>query len=252
MCGSALVMGVRMHLPEAVFGSNRLVLTHVASGFCIAFTAEGALKCWARDSVVGDHVTARVAPAELPVWRQRMLASTLRTSTAVDWTFCCAQYGGDAAGLVDDASTTAEPCTSCTTSQMPSLPPPAMVMSGLVGLPSATASGHRRTRESSASGDAASAGSDAAEAEACAEVAAGHHDEAWRPHDGPGLDMQLLKRREQILWSADLPLYEDMLHDHGATPTRHALLAAPPSPCLGGGCAPCLDASLLRPTSSDT
>ena len=209
MCGSALVMGVRMHLPEAVFGGNRLVLTHIDSGFRIAFTAEGALKCWARDSVVGDHVTARVAPAELPVWRQRMLASTLRTSTAVDWTFCCAQYGGDAAGLVDDASATDEPCTSCTTAQMPSLPPPAMVMSGLVGLQSVTASGQRPKRETSASGD-----------EACAEVATGHHEEAWRPHDGPGLDMQLLTKREQILWSADLPLYEDMLHDHGVSSLR--------------------------------
>ena len=96
MCGSALVMGVRMHLPEAVFGANRLVLSHQASGFTLAFTAEGALRAWARDSVVGDATSyAKCAPAELPIWRQRMHAASMRTSTAVDWTFCCGDYGGE-------------------------------------------------------------------------------------------------------------------------------------------------------------
>ena len=66
MCGSALVMGVRMHLPEAVFGSNRLVIEHEASGFRLAFTAEGALRCWARDSVVGVNVTSVSAAEPVP------------------------------------------------------------------------------------------------------------------------------------------------------------------------------------------
>ena len=41
------------------------------------------------------------------------------------------------------------------------------------------------------------------------------HQAAWREHTGPGLDMALLKRREEILFSAEVPLYEDHLHDHG-------------------------------------
>ena len=43
-CGSALVMGVRMHMPDAVFGDNVLQLRHAASGVVVDFGALDALR----------------------------------------------------------------------------------------------------------------------------------------------------------------------------------------------------------------
>ena len=196
MCGSALVMGVRMHLPEAVFGDNSLVITHRESGFTLAFTAEGALKCWARDSVKGDHDSSsvRCAPAELPVWRKRMVASTMRTSTAVDWTFCCADYAGDEP-RAEDARIASAAATFCCAAA----PQQSGVMGGLVGFGSTSST---------------SAQKKAARARVVQPVP------AWRPHRGAGLDMDLLRQREEILWSADIPLYEDNLHDNGVSEVR--------------------------------
>ena len=61
VCGSALVMGVRMHLPEATFGANHLVLEHEASGIALGFTADGALRSWACNSVLTDRNQMRAA-----------------------------------------------------------------------------------------------------------------------------------------------------------------------------------------------
>ena len=200
MCGSALVMGVRMHMPEAVFGANALVLTHRASGFRLTFDAEGALREWARDSVIMESST-RVAPAELPVWRERMHAAKLRTTTAVDWTFCCADYAGDREEKASGEATSAPP------------PPAAAVVGGpLVGLltsarPSPVPSGQ------SCDGDA--------------KEGATATPTAWRPHCGPGIDMALLRRRDEIIWSADLPLYEDHLHDNGVSELRVRIRVMP-------------------------
>ena len=36
---------------------------------------------------------------------------------------------------------------------------------------------------------------------------------------------RLLRSREPILWSADVPLYEDALHDHGAVALRARIRA---------------------------
>ena len=43
---------------------------------------------------------------------------------------------------------------------------------------------------------------------------------AWAAHSGPGIDMAMLRRRDPILFFADLPLYQDDLHDHGHTESR--------------------------------
>lgn len=211
MCGSALVMGVRMHLPEAVFGGNRLVVTHEASGFRLSFSAEGALRCWARDSVADDHLTSRVAPANLPAWRQRMEASAMRTSTAVDWTFCCAAYAGDEAGVIG-ASSSADCAHGVTSAQAasampaPTAPAAPVATSGVISLQKL-----RPAREASPGilGVRPPAQADSGEDKAAV------HLSSWHAHTGNGLDMDLLRQREDILWTADLPLYEDMLHDHG-------------------------------------
>ena len=221
MCGSALVMGVRMHMPEAVFGANRLVLSHKESGFTLVFNAEGALRCWARDSVVGDATSyAKCAPAEMPVWRQRMHAASLRTSTAVDWTFCCGDYGGEreeeseggpdayGGGSSDDVACTGDAsevaCKGGSCGAPNNLAP---IMSGLIGLQK-TASGGGKKAPNTAGGSAGhGAGGEAPTRKP--------HGGEWREHRGPGLDMALLKRREEILYSAEVPLYEDHLHDHG-------------------------------------
>ena len=139
-----------MHLPEAVFGDNRIVLTHRASGFTLAFTAEGALRCWARDSVVEessaketDGARLRTSAAQLPAWRQRMLASTLRTSTAVDWTFCCGEYGGEPPEEANDDETILDAASmgcqvGCQDAGLAPMMSGLGGLGGLVGLPEAT------------------------------------------------------------------------------------------------------------------
>ena len=42
----------------------------------------------------------------------------------------------------------------------------------------------------------------------------------WAAHSGAGIDMALLRRRDPILFFADLPLYQDDLHDNGHTECR--------------------------------
>jgi hypothetical protein len=46
-CTMVVVAGVRMHLPEKLFGRNWLELHHEPSGICLAFDAMGALVSWA-------------------------------------------------------------------------------------------------------------------------------------------------------------------------------------------------------------
>ena len=170
VCGSALVMGVRMHLPEATFGANSLIIEHAQSGFALAFTADGALRSWARDSILTDRHMVRAAPADQAVWRSRVAAAQERASHGVDWTFCCADYGGDTGDAVADGR--GRNGASAPVLALPGLaPPPA--------------------------------------------PAAPVREAAWQVHEGDGIDMDLLRRRDPILWSAEVPLYEDHLHDQG-------------------------------------
>ena len=49
----------------------------------------------------------------------------------------------------------------------------------------------------------------------------------WSPHRGAGIDMALLRKREPILFFADLPLYQDDLHDNGASEARLRIRVMP-------------------------
>ena len=97
MCGSALVLGVRMHLPEAVYGRNRLTIKHRASGLVFSFTAEEALMHWARESHAHGSRALRVPAARLPSWVSRMSSAREASSVDVDWTFCCSTFSGGCA-----------------------------------------------------------------------------------------------------------------------------------------------------------
>jgi len=159
-CGSALVMGVPMHMPEAIFGSNHLTLTHAASGMAIRFSPEGALRSWARGSFEHGSRSVRVPDAARPAWRDNKLSAG---ALDVDWLFNCDDYIGDDVRLPAAAAA------------------------------AAPADGGGEPRE--AAGRAAPEGS------------------GWRAHSGDGIDWELLRRREPILWSCEAPLPEDCLHD---------------------------------------
>ena len=95
MCGSALVMGIRMHMPDAIWGANHVSLAHEASGLTVSFTAEGALLHWARDSVEHGSRDLRVPVANAAVWQERLRAAQKDASLDYDWTFRCDGYAGD-------------------------------------------------------------------------------------------------------------------------------------------------------------
>jgi hypothetical protein len=202
VCGSALVMGVKMHLPEATFGANKLMLTHEPSGFVLSFTAEGALRAWARDSVLSDReLHIRVAPAEKAVWRSRVAAAQERTSQAVDWTFCSGEYGGDDHGTGGGGGGGGGGVGG------------AGAATALPGLPKPALSAGATARSGAAGGGATSVRGAAAPSPSGARGPA----VVWREHEGSGLDMDLLRRRDEIVWSAEVPLYEDHLHDQGVS-----------------------------------
>ena len=50
---------------------------------------------------------------------------------------------------------------------------------------------------------------------------------AWGAHAGAGIDMALLRKREPILFFADLPFYSDDLHDNGASESRVRIRVMP-------------------------
>lgn len=52
-------------------------------------------------------------------------------------------------------------------------------------------------------------------------------DVSWSAHEGSGIDMAMLKRREPILFFADLPLYTDDLHDNGVSEARVRIRVMP-------------------------
>ena len=167
-CGSALVMGVRMHLPEAVFGSNHLTISH-ESGLTITFTAEDALMHWARDSVEKGSRSLRVPAAGLPAWTERMDAAQMRSSTDVDWTFSCSDFAGTC-GRRGSAA-----------------PPASRPLLGSLVLPVPVAS-------------------DQAAPDALPQDVWEAHHGSGLDKDGPA--GRLLRTPEPILWSAEVPLFE--------------------------------------------
>ena len=75
-------------LPEAIFGKNRLTVTHEASGRAFHFDAQGAITCWLRESDTNGSGGVRVISANLSSWKQVFDAEQAIGGTAdYDWTF---------------------------------------------------------------------------------------------------------------------------------------------------------------------
>ena len=202
-CGSALVMGVRMHLPEAVFGNNLIEVTHAASGATVSFRVEDALLSWARDSIEHGSRSVKVPPARLPQWEERMKTARRASSVDVDWTFCCSDYNGESRNA-----------------------PPAGAASG-VAAGTAAPKSTSAPRVVNQMGLISTKGPAAASTGAAATTPAPPPPPPpqWSPCSGAAMEPtgyagRLLRMREPILWSADLPLYEDWLHDHGVSQLR--------------------------------
>ena len=91
-CGSALVMGVRMHLPEGVFGHNWLRLTHEASGVELRFDITGALMRWVLLSVEHGSGGLKVTAAREGGWVSKWPA--MFQTQDYDWTYTTDYRGG--------------------------------------------------------------------------------------------------------------------------------------------------------------
>ena len=202
MCGSALVMGVNMHLPEAVFGANHVTLKHLASGFTLRFDAADALRCWARDSIQHGSRDLRVPPAAAAAWRERMAVARQRSSVDVDWTFRCDSYGPDGtlptdAALSTVALTSAKGCNAagCQRATPPArtgAAPPVAGGTSLITLKPSTAT---------------SAKQDALPLRPPPVKWALHTGEGLAPTSAAG---RLLRQQDPILWSCDLPIFFDL------------------------------------------
>jgi hypothetical protein len=211
-CGSALVMGVRMHMPDAVFGDNVLQLRHAASGVVVNFGALDALRARARDSVEQGSRSVKAPPARLPQWEERMRSARRATSTDVDWTFCCHDYIGEVHRAEAEAGGAEAP-------QAPRVAPPRAGPMGLID----TSAPVRRVGgakgggvKGAGCGDGGCDGGGKGEGEgsrsegAAAAAAAAAMAAEWVSCSGETLDPtgeagRMLRAPEPILWSAVLP-----------------------------------------------
>lgn len=141
-------------LPEAVFGHNKLTMTHESTGYQIKFDAEGALLEWLKNSLVAGSGGLTINAAELGSWRDKV-AQMSGDSSRPDWDWT---YSTTYSGISMDANEQPLP---------------------------------------------------------------------WAQHSGPGIDMAMLKRRDPILFFADLPLYQDDLHDNGHSECRLRIRVMP-------------------------
>ena len=71
-------------LPEAVFGHNKLTMTHESTGYQIKFDAEGALLEWLKNSLVAGSGGLTINAAELGSWRDKV-AQMSGDSSRPDW-----------------------------------------------------------------------------------------------------------------------------------------------------------------------
>lgn len=97
-CGSVVVKGTPMQLPEILFGNNALELHHEPSGFLLQFDARGALEGWVKLFTKGTFEVIKVREARQ--WQTR-LATPVRQQE-YDWTWgtdyagsCCQKGAGD-------------------------------------------------------------------------------------------------------------------------------------------------------------
>ena len=197
LCGAALIMGVNCHMPEAVFGQNSLTVTHLESGTAFDFDAEGALRMWAQHSSERGSRSIRCVHGRLASWRNKMVSAQLRTSVDADWTFDCEGYSGNACvggvGSIGSGEHT-RPSTPSISSGVdrPFVVSPHQMQLSVV---KSTRSIRAALREE--------------QGPPCRIPL------EWRAHLGNGIDMELLKRREPILWHATVPLFRDDMHDQG-------------------------------------
>jgi WD40 repeat protein len=177
-CGSALVMGVRMHLPEAVWGNNWVRLTHEASGTLLRFDTDGALLRWVLRSLKHGCGGIKVAVAKEGGWLTRYPAQY--KTQDYDWTYST-DYRGGAADMP-----TGE------------------------GARGAMA---RKDANDDAAGERDNCGCGGLAEHGGGAVCAGRQ---WQP-SGPGnINMALLQDHDApILFYRHLVLYEDFLHDNG-------------------------------------
>ena len=106
-CAMIVVGGVRMHLPEKLFGRSWLEVRHAESGTSLVFEAMGALQSWADLSIatLDESRAGRTAwtgksadRADLAAWANRWDgAARLRLREEYDWTYRTA-YRGDVLG----------------------------------------------------------------------------------------------------------------------------------------------------------
>ena len=229
VCGSALVMGMRMHLPEAVFGSCSLTLTHEASGLDHLLGGGGA-------PLLGSRLgRARQPRAAHPG------GAAARVARAHD-----RRSDEGRRRLRLDVLLRRLP------RRRRARPPPRRAAA-----PPAAGGGRRRRRRprpavtalaldllgslSPAVRPLATAAGPCGVDGPCAPRAAPPSHAAppppppppaWSAHRGRGLEAdgeagRLLRSREPILWSADVPLYEDALRDHGAVALRARIRVMP-------------------------
>ena len=195
-------------LPEAIFGHNRLTLTHEASGQTFQFDVNGALSSWVKHSNANGSGGLRVTSASLPSWKQ-VYAEQATVSAAInyDWTFSTDYCGTttdhrESVKMVNSASqdATQTETTSFIESSF------CTKVEYEAWLRSATRTG---------------TGTGTAEEEAAPRS-------PWRAHEGNGLDMAMLRRRDvPILHFVDLTLYEDDLGDNGDSRLRLRLRVMP-------------------------
>ena len=195
-------------LPDAIFGHNRLTLTHEASGRVFHFDAEGAIACWMRASAQKGSGGLQVTAAARPSWKAAAADETLiARKDDYDWTFSCDDYCGIT--RVASGGAGAEADSRC-------------------GVPAR----HPSFIESSFSTKVEY------EAWLCAQTgqvgatdagaAKATPDSPWTAHKGSGLDMAMLRRRDlPIEHYVDIPLYEDELDDNGESMVRLRLRVMP-------------------------
>lgn len=152
LCAMVVVGGVRMHLPEKLFGRSWFELHHEPSGICLTFDAMGALQSWAGLSVrtLDERRAGRTAWSgksadrlDRANWQARWdSTATLQRREEYDWTYRTVYQGelhvrrrqanvesGDARGNTRQTARSAEtvdywesfrPVCLCTTTRTPS------------------------------------------------------------------------------------------------------------------------------------
>ena len=193
-------------LPEAIFGKNKLTLTHEASGRAFHFNAQGAITSWLRESVAKGSGGIRVTSASLASWKEVADKELSKSAAAdYDWTFTTDYCGTTTAR--GETEQKVKPATKPVRT-------PSFIESTFCTKVEYEA--WLRAQHSEAG-----TGVTGTEPPAAPEP-------PWCEHKGDGFDMALLRRRDvPILHFLDLQLYEDDLGDNGDSMVRLRLRVMP-------------------------